>query len=144
MARRRYLARMSGPLIDRVDIRLTVRRLGLAALRSASHADDPVRSSYDLRLRVEAAQARAAERLGGTEWVRNADVAGSWLRAGNRRLGATAIAPLDRALERGAITMRGYDRTLRLAWTLADLDDATSPDVDHIGRALFLRRGISA
>lgn len=144
MARRRYLARMSGPLIDRVDIRLAVRRLGLAALRSASQAQDPVRSSYDLRLRVEAAQARAAERLDGTGWTRNADVAGSWLRSGNRRLGAMAIAPLDRALERGSITMRGYDRTLRLAWTLADLDDATSPDVDHIGRALFLRRGISA
>ena len=144
MARRRYLARMSGPLIDRVDIRLTVRRLGLAALRSASQGQAPGRSSGDLRLRVQAARACAAERLRDTDWVRNADVAGSWLRSGERRLGPTAIAPLDRALERGAITMRGYDRTLRLAWTLADLDEASTPGVDHVGRALFLRRGIGA
>lgn len=144
MARRRYLARMSGPLLDRVDIRLTVRRLGLAALRSAAEPRSIGRTSRELRGRVETARARAAERLAGTGWVRNADVAGSWLRAGERRLGAAAIAPLDRALERGAITMRGYDRTLRLAWTLADLDEATSPDVDHVGRALYLRRGISA
>ncbi|MET3567077.1 magnesium chelatase family protein [Leifsonia sp. 563] len=144
MARRRYLARMSGPLMDRVDIRLTVRRLGLAALHAASDVHAPGLTSSELRARVESARASALERLRGTGWVRNADVAGSWLRSGDRRLGASAIAPLDRALERGGITMRGYDRTLRLAWTLADLDGAGSPDVDHVGRALFLRRGISA
>ncbi|MDR6970251.1 YifB family Mg chelatase-like AAA ATPase [Leifsonia shinshuensis] len=143
MARRRYLARLSGPLLDRVDIRLTVRTMGLAVLRSASDEGATRRTSAQLRRRVEAARARAAERLRGTEWARNAEVAGSWLRA-NHRLGASAIAPLDRALERGAITMRGYDRTLRLAWTLADLDATSSPDVDHVGRALFLRRGIGA
>lgn len=143
MSRRRYLARMSGPLLDRVDIRLGIRRLGVAALRGAAEPT-PGRSSRELRSQVEAARARAADRLSGTEWSRNADVSGSWLRSGERRLGAAAIAPLDRALERGAITMRGYDRTLRLAWTLADLDDAESPDVDHVGRALFLRRGIAA
>jgi magnesium chelatase family protein len=47
---------------------------------------------------------------------------------------------LDRALERGGITMRGYDRVLRMAWTLADLDDAVRPDAGHVGRALLLRR----
>ncbi|RDV46660.1 hypothetical protein DOE76_01035 [Leifsonia sp. ku-ls] len=142
-ARRRYLARMSGPLLDRVDIRLTVRRLGIAAIRSAAHRA-PDRSSRVLRARVETARAIAAERLRGTDWTRNADVSGSWLRSGAHRLGPRSIAPLDRALERGAITMRGYDRTLRLAWTLADLDASTSPDVDHVGRALFLRRGIAS
>jgi len=143
MSRRRYLARLSGPLLDRVDIRLSVRRLGLAAVRpSAQRQKD--RTSHRLRERVEAARAAAAERLAATEWTRNADVSGSWLRSGERRLGSRAIGPLDRALERGAITMRGYDRTLRLSWTLADLDGATSPDVDHVGRALFLRRGIGS
>jgi len=143
MSRRRYLARMSGPLLDRVDIRLTVRRLGIAAVRSGGDLRSD-RSSEVLRARVEAARAVAAQRLSGTEWSRNADVAGSWLRSGERRLAGRAIAPLDRALERGAITMRGYDRTLRVAWTLADLDQAPSPDVDHVGRALFLRRGIAS
>ena len=144
IARRRYLARMSGPLLDRVDIHLTVRRLGLAALRSSADGDRLVRSSAALRERVEAARQVAMTRLAGTGWRRNADVAGTWLRAGARRIGPTAVGPLDRALERGAITMRGYDRALRLAWTLADLDGAAGPSADHIGRALFLRRGIGA
>jgi len=50
---------------------------------------------------------------------------------------------IDRALERGGITMRGYDRVLRLAWTLADLDAATAPTTEHIGRALYLRKAMS-
>jgi magnesium chelatase family protein len=51
-----------------------------------------------------------------------------------------ATAALDRALERGALTMRGYDRALRLAWTLADLDGVDRPGLDQIGRALYLRK----
>ena len=39
--------------------------------------------------------------------------------------------------------MRGYDRVLRLGWTLADLDGATSPSADQIGRALYLRKAMS-
>jgi magnesium chelatase family protein len=53
-------------------------------------------------------------------------------------------ASLDRALERGGITMRGYDRVLRVAWTLADLDGTSSPSADHIGRALYLRKAITS
>lgn len=49
-------------------------------------------------------------------------------------------AAIDRALERGGLTMRGYDRVLRLGWTIADLDGAERPGADHIGRALYLRR----
>ncbi|MDN4615031.1 hypothetical protein P5G50_11280 [Leifsonia sp. F6_8S_P_1B] len=102
------------------------------------------RTSAALRARVTEARAAAAVRLSGTGWIRNADADGTWLRSPDHRPGPSALAPLDRALERGALTMRGYDRTLRLAWTLADLDGATSPTPDHIGRALFLRRGIDA
>jgi magnesium chelatase family protein len=57
-------------------------------------------------------------------------------------LSRTVTAPIDRALERGAITMRGYDRVLRVAWTLSDLDGTERPDPTQIGRALFLRKGI--
>jgi len=60
------------------------------------------------------------------------------------RLGPSITASIDRALERGGITMRGYDRVLRLAWTVADLAGASRPDADHIGQALYLRRAISA
>jgi magnesium chelatase family protein len=70
----------------------------------------------------------------------NAHVAGSWLRspAGAPLRGATVA--LDRALERGGITMRGYDRVLKVAWTIADLDGADRPGADQVGRALLLRQ----
>ena len=87
------------------------------------------------------ARATAAARLAGTDWTRNADVSGAWLRTGALRLPRATVGALDRALDRGAITMRGYDRTLRLAWTMADLDGASTPTGHHIGAALFLRRG---
>lgn len=200
IARRRYLARMSGPLLDRVDIRLSVRRLGLAALRMhgdglareravpgvgaptpggpttgpaassgnavpagstgaarlAGHSgtagpEEPAGSAGPVaavgtqtavqRQRVIAARAVAAERLAETTWARNADVAGSWLRTGSLRLPRATVGALDRALDRGSLTMRGYDRTLRIAWTLADLDGGVTPTGHHIGAALYLRRG---
>ncbi len=144
LARRRYLARLSGPLLDRVDLRLTVRRLGLGALRVGQTGAPPGPSSAGLRSRVEVARAAASHRLAGTTWSRNADVEGAWLRSGPHRLPAPVLAPLDRALERGAITMRGYDRTLRVAWTLADLNEAPTPNADHLGQALYLRRGAMA
>lgn len=144
IARRRYLARLSGPLLDRVDLRLTIRRLGLGALRAGRDGGAPGPTSTALRARVLTARAAAHDRLRATPWQRNADVEGVWLRSGPRRLAAGAVTALDRALERGGITMRGYDRTLRVAWTLADLDGAGTPSADHVGRALFLRRGAGA
>lgn len=140
-ARRRYLARLSGPLLDRIDIQLRVNRITAAQMRLF---DDGERiTTADARTRVVRARAVAAERLSGTPWRLNSRVSGTWLRSPAHRPPSRATASLDRALERGGITMRGYDRVLRAAWTIADLDGASSPGSDHIGRALFLRRGIS-
>ena len=58
------------------------------------------------------------------------------------RLGAAATASIDRALERGGITMRGYDRVLRVSWTIADLDGVAQPSADQVGQALYLRKAI--
>jgi magnesium chelatase family protein len=138
-ARRRYLARISGPLLDRVDIRLEVRRITATQLRLAESG--PRTSTARARARVEQARAACAERLADTPWRRNADVPGSWLRDCARRFPAGTTAVLDRALERGAITMRGYDRALRLAWSVADLRGAERPSAEHLSTALFLRRG---
>jgi magnesium chelatase family protein len=66
------------------------------------------------------------------------------LRSPGVRLPNPVTASIDRALERGGITMRGYDRILRLAWTIADLDGASTPTADHVGQALYLRRAISS
>jgi magnesium chelatase family protein len=93
---------------------------------------------------VAAARARAAERLESTPWSLNSHVPGAWLRGPGRRLDARTTASIDRALERGGITMRGYDRVLRLGWTIADLEAAQRPTADHIGRALYLRKAMSS
>jgi magnesium chelatase family protein len=143
MARRRYLGRLSGPLLDRVDLQLTVRRMTPTALRAA--ADGGGRTSSTVAAaRVAAARSTAAERLRGTPWQRNGDVPGSWLRDRSNRPPASATAALDRALERGAITMRGYDRILRVAWSIADLDGRDRPGPAEIGRALSLRTAVAA
>ncbi|TFD78738.1 ATP-binding protein [Cryobacterium sp. Sr8] len=140
-ARRRYLARISGPLLDRIDIQLRVTRVTAAQLRLA--ADEPRRSSVTARGRVIDARAAAAARLAGTPWSLNSEVPGPWLRGPQSRLGGSITATLDRALERGGITMRGYDRVLRVAWTIADLDGVQRPGADHVGQALYLRKGVT-
>ena len=141
MARRRYVGRLSGPLLDRIDIQFRVSRITSAQLRLAGEGDGM--TTAEARARVIAARDRAAQRLADTPWRLNAHVPGAWLRGPVARLAPAITAPLDRALERGGITMRGYDRVLRLAWTVADLDGADRPTAAHLGRALSLRRAIS-
>jgi magnesium chelatase family protein len=141
-ARRRYLARISGPLLDRIDIQLRVHRITSTQLRMA---DEGRRlSTADARVQVAEARAAARVRLAKTPWSLNSQVPGAWLRGPAARLPTATTASIDRALERGGITMRGYDRVLRLGWTLADLDGAVSPGVDHIGRALYLRKAMAS
>jgi len=138
LAVRRYLGRLSGPLLDRVDIRMDVHRITAAQLRTSTEVRRL--DTATARERILAARATAAERLRATPWRLNAHVAGSWLRSPIGAPVRGATAGLDRALERGGITMRGYDRVLRLAWTLSDLDGTSRPDAEHVGRALYLRK----
>jgi magnesium chelatase family protein len=141
--RRRYLARISGPLLDRIDLQIWVPRVTTAAIRMVH--ETPRVSTAAARARVVAARAVAHERLQGTPWRLNAQMPGPWLRGiGRLHPGGRATAELDRALEQGRVTMRGYDRVLKTAWTIADLDGSVAPRAEHIGRALYLRKGIPA
>jgi magnesium chelatase family protein len=141
VARRRYLGRMSGPLLDRIDIQLQVQRITSANVRMAGEA--PRLNTLDTRARVVGARSVARARLAGTPWTLNSQVPGAWLRSERMRLAPRETASIDRALERGGITMRGYDRVLRVGWTLADLDGSNQPTADHIGRALYLRKAMA-
>lgn len=134
----RYLQRISGPLGDRVDLRLTVRRVTNVLL---ADADSVPATSAEIRERVTLARQAAGHRLSGTPWRVNAEVRGDWLRGSAMRLPRSDTAVLDRALDRGALTMRGYDRTLRIAWTIADLAGRDRPGRHEIARALVLRGG---
>lgn len=139
-SRRRYLARISGPLLDRIDIRVRVNRITAAELRLSS--ETAATTTALAQQRVLRARKRAAPRLAFLGLGRNAAVPGAALRGGALKLPLSATTAIDRALERGALTMRGYDRVLRVAWTIADLDDLESPGPDQIGRALYLRKSV--
>ncbi|HQC93522.1 MAG: YifB family Mg chelatase-like AAA ATPase [Microbacteriaceae bacterium] len=139
---RRYLGKLSGPLLDRVDIELGLRRVSVAqASEAGGHA---TLSTAEAKQRVLGARSRAAHRLRDTPWSVNARVSGQWLRQGPLALASEARRPLDAALHRGALTLRGYDRVLRVAWTLCDLEGRAAPSLHDVGRALFMKRGIVA
>lgn len=140
MSIRRYMGRLSGPLLDRVDIELALARVSVA--QAANLTADAVTTDA-AAARVADARARAAHRLRDTPWRLNARVSGPWLREGPLALTPTVRRPLDAALHRGSLTLRGYDRVLRVAWTLSDLAGGQSPTVHDIGRALFMKKGIT-
>ena len=135
MMRRRYLARMSGPLLDRVDIQLQVERVSLAEFGQGGAEED----TASVAARVRNARGRQLERLAPFGLETNSQVPGRVLR-GELRLPPVATRILDHSLERGVLTARGYDRVLRLAWTLADLGRRERPDMNDIGQALGLRQ----
>ncbi|MCX5416929.1 YifB family Mg chelatase-like AAA ATPase [Streptomyces sp. NBC_00059] len=135
---RRYQARLSGPLLDRVDLRVEVEPVGRADLMGRGGRGE---SSAEVAARVREARARAAARLAGTPWSTNSEVPGHELRT---RLVAApgALMAAERDMERGVLTARGLDRVLRVAWTVADLRAADRPDASDIAVALELRTGI--
>lgn len=133
-ARREYLTRLAGPLLDRVDVQLQVPAVSLAALgRGAGE------SSTDVAGRVAAAREVQRERYLGTPWALNAHVPGPVLRRGAWAAPCAARVDLDRAMDRGALTLRGYDRVLRLAQTIRDLAGGGPATRDDVGQALTLR-----
>ena len=134
----RYLQRISGPLRDRIDLRLTIRRVS-TALWNDPHAPRP--DGAAIRERVTAARRRAAQRLVHTPWSVNSEVKGSWLRSPDMKLPRTDTTVIDQAFARGALTGRGYDRTLRIAWTIADLAGKERPERAEVAEALALRGG---
>ncbi len=135
---RRYRARLSGPLLDRVDLRVSVDRVGREDLMGQDGRGEPTAVVAD---RVREARARAAHRLAGTGWGTNSEVPGHELRT---RLTPApgALLEAEQDMERGLLTARGLDRVLRVAWTVADLRGVDRPEVFDVAVALELRTGI--
>ncbi len=133
MAVRRYAARLSGPLVDRIDVRLSMVRPSSAELTST----EPAESSERVRARVTVARERARRRFAGLPWTVNARIPAGELR---RHWGPDASgAELLHDLERRSVNLRGPDRILRIAWTLADLAGRTVPGRADVGAAIALR-----
>jgi magnesium chelatase family protein len=133
-AQRSYFGKLSGPLLDRIDV-----RVGLLPVTRVALAGPAGESTPGVAARVRAARQRQRRRLASTPWRVNAEVPGSYLREGDLRLGHAITRDLDAAIDTGRLTLRGYDRCLRVAWTLADLADEDRPRRAHASHALILR-----
>jgi magnesium chelatase family protein len=138
--KRRYVGRLSGPLIDRMDLKMRLRQVGRAELKYDLAFTE---SSMTVAERVLAARERACARLAGTPWQTNAEIPGRELR---RRFApqARAMAVLDGPLNLGTLTARGLDRIIRVMWTLADLAGTDSPGEPEAMAAYGLWEGRSA
>lgn len=138
LARRRYLGRLSGPLLDRIDIQLRLDPVTTATLLDEHAVSEPSAAVAD---RVAKARAAAVARWAGHGWRSNAEVPGTVLRSPSWRLPRRDLAPVRQLLDRGELSARGYDRVLRLAWTVSDLAGRTRPDHGDVCEATELRRG---
>ncbi|MFB9347293.1 YifB family Mg chelatase-like AAA ATPase [Streptomyces heliomycini] len=135
---RRYQARLSGPLLDRVAVRVEVDRDTRDELTAGGARGESTATVAD---RVRRARDRAAARLAGTPWRANSEVPGRELRS-RWHAAPGAMDDAERSLERGVLTARGLDRVLRVAWTVADLAGHDRPDAADVALALQLRTGV--
>lgn len=138
VSRLRYQNRLSGPLSDRLDLRLELHSVNASLL--GVEASSP--TSHELRAQITEARANSRARLVTTPWQTNSQVPGSYLRR-ELRLSKQTTSQLDVSLDRNLISMRGYDRCLRVAWSLADLTGRTVPTKDDLAMAVYLRGGES-
>jgi len=136
--RRRYLSRLSGPLLDRVDVQVMVDQPTRYDLLAAE-VPEPTSAVAE---RVLQARERAARRFAGGPWRVNADIPGRELR-GRFRAAPGSWRPLEEALDHGTLTARGVDRVLRVAWTLADLAGRDRPTAHDVQTALAYRKGVA-
>jgi magnesium chelatase family protein len=134
----RYRRRLSGPLLDRMDLLVDVQRP-----TPEDFAGAPRSSSARELARVVAARERQAARLARTGASCNAHLDGALVRR-HAALDARGAAVLRRAYDRGMLSPRGHDRVLRVARTIADLDEADRVRSEHLLEALGLRQDVVA
>jgi len=138
-ARRRYLGRLSGPLLDRVDVKITLEPVNR---REMLYDREYAETSAVVAGRVAAARDRATRRLAGTPWRLNAEIPGAELRrAFPPEQGA--LKSLDRAMELGQVSARGADKIVRVAWSVADLAGRPRPGAGEIDVAIALWLGVT-
>jgi magnesium chelatase family protein len=137
-ARRRYLGRLSGPLLDRVDVKVGLDPVSRTAMLGGLPAAE---TSAVIAGRVAQARERAASRLTGTPWQVNAEIPGAELRK-SFPLPAAALGLLDRAMELGQVSARGADKIIRVTWSLADLAGRPQPTAQECNEAIGLWLGV--
>jgi magnesium chelatase family protein len=136
-ARRRYRQRLSGPLLDRIDVRVAIEPVAKAELFDQADRE----TTTHVAGRVADARQLARHRWGACGWRSNGAVPGSVLRQRPWRLPRATTAQLETCVDRGELSARGFDRVLRLAWTVSDLGGHVTPDAGDVAEAMFFRLG---
>jgi magnesium chelatase family protein len=131
-----YFARLSGPLLDRMDISVHLP----AITRQEIMSDDEGATSASIAVRVDRARAAAELRYAGTPWRTNADVPPTVL-VQRWPIPRASLVNAGMAMDRGLLTARGFGRVQRLAWTVADLACRPVPLKEDVDVALGLRLG---
>lgn len=134
LRRRNYLQRLSGPLLDRIDIQIEVMALSSSALRGLGQGEP----SSQVAARVAQARAHARRRLADTPWSLNSQVPGYWLRGPQADLDAQVLGLLELAMRAG-LSLRAIDRVLRVAWSIADLQGHERLTKTDVASAISLR-----
>jgi magnesium chelatase family protein len=132
----RYIAKISGPLLDRIDIHIEVPAVQYKELRGSAAAE----GSAEIRERVLAARERQRVRFKkfGDKIYSNAQMSTRQIRV-HCELGADAERLLERAMQQQGLTARAHDRILKVARTIADLEGAESLAVTHLAEAIQYR-----
>ncbi|MBI4463948.1 MAG: YifB family Mg chelatase-like AAA ATPase, partial [Acidobacteria bacterium] len=130
----RYVSKISGPLLDRIDIHLDVPAVKFRELRSG----DSVESSTDIRARVERARRAQQERFAGLKIYANAQMTPRLIRK-YCHLDSACEQLLETAMNRMGLSARAHDRILKVARTIADLDGAPEIASKHIAEAIQYR-----
>ncbi|MEZ0310703.1 MAG: YifB family Mg chelatase-like AAA ATPase [Myxococcota bacterium] len=130
---RRYRSRISGPLLDRIDLHVTV---DAVPYRELARRDDTVEKSETVRIRVEAARHRQEARLGNGR--SNATMTEAELEA-HVHVSADILALLEQAIETHGLSTRAVTRALKVARTIADLANVADVHIGHVREALGFR-----
>lgn len=129
------MGRISGPLLDRFDLRVEVPPVGLADLDLPASGE----ASCDVAVRVARARHKQAQRYAGQGSLRvNADAEGALLEE-IAAPDSEGRALMTRAADRLGLSARGYHRLLRVARTIADLDGADAVRAPHVAEAISFR-----
>lgn len=130
----RYLSRISGPLLDRFDLHVEVPPVGYTDL----NAKEPAENSASIRERVNAVRRLQLARYAGTRIRTNSQLTPSLLRR-HCALSEDAKALMESAFERLGLSARAYDRLLKVARTIADLDGSEKLRIEHLSEAIQYR-----
>jgi magnesium chelatase family protein len=133
---RRYLNKLSGPLLDRIDLRVKVENVSRIEL-----AENENESSESIRNRVIAARATAANRFKNEGWKVNSEIPPKALRQ-QYQPERKAMNFLHDELDKERITARGLHKIIRTSWTIADLNGKSRPSLEEVAEAYRLREGI--